>query len=317
MTHRVTLRPSGRTFDNHPGESLLESALANGLPVDYGCSNGNCGKCRARRVEGEVTRLRHSDFAFAAADAAAGWFLLCCHGAATDLVLDTGVALDSGDIEWQEIDVKVRKVSAIDASATLLHVQTPRTRRLRFLAGQWARLGRDGVSFELPIASCPCDDRNLHFHVSPGSDLLDALRAGDVLRLSGPIGDFVLDAESRRPRLMVGAGAGMAPLKSIIEHSQSLDGDIPVWLLLVEDEPGSHYLGNLLRSWRDALDTFDFAVATSDAVAAAIDGFAQGGGAAPADCDWYVCGPSALVTRVTGHLSRLCIPPAQLHAEAV
>ena len=47
-----------------------------------------------------------------------------------------------------------------------LQVQTPRTQTLRFMAGQRARLTLEqGASAELPIASCPCNGRNLHFFV--------------------------------------------------------------------------------------------------------------------------------------------------------
>jgi len=53
-----------------------------------------------------------------------------------------------------------------------LHLQTPRSNRLRFLAGQRVTLGlsagvvsSDDLHAELPVASCPCDDRNLIFHV--------------------------------------------------------------------------------------------------------------------------------------------------------
>ncbi len=315
MTHRVTLRPSGHDFDNAPDESLLDSALAHGLAVDYGCSNGNCGKCRARRVQGEVRRLRHSDFGFSAADAAAGWFLMCCHAAASDLELDTGVARDHLDIERQDIEVKVKRVTPLDGQWTDVHVQTPRTRRLRFLAGQWATLSRDGQRVDLPIASCPCDDRNLHFHVAAGSDDARLFEPGATVALSGPLGEFVLDAHSARPRLMIGAGAGLAPLASIIEHSQSLDETIPVSLLLIEDAGRTHYLENQLRSWRDALDTFDYIRAPREQLADAVRRLP--GDTAAADADWYVAGPDWLVESASGMLSGLGVSPDAARRRAV
>ncbi|MCZ7600871.1 MAG: 2Fe-2S iron-sulfur cluster-binding protein [Gammaproteobacteria bacterium] len=88
--------PSGRRIENHPDESLLQSALNAGLAVDYGCSNGNCGKCRARLVSGEIERLAYSDFVFREDEKADGWFLMCCHRAASDVVIDTSLAGAAG-----------------------------------------------------------------------------------------------------------------------------------------------------------------------------------------------------------------------------
>ena len=42
------------------------------------------------------------------------------------------------DIPLQEIDIRVKKVEIPDEHVVLLHARTPRTRRLRFLAGQEA-----------------------------------------------------------------------------------------------------------------------------------------------------------------------------------
>jgi CDP-4-dehydro-6-deoxyglucose reductase, E3 len=320
MSFRITIQPSAHVMENHPGESLLESALMSGLPVDYGCSNGNCGRCRARLVDGEIERVRHSDFVFPRMEADAGWFLMCCHGARSDVVIDTGIASGSGDIPLQEIEVKVRKVAPLDEEYFLLHVQTPRTRRLRFLAGQGARLSRGEQHCTLPIASCPCDDRNIHFHIPRQGAPCDAaalstLRAGDTLNLNGPIGDFVLDAVSTRPRIMIGAGDGMAPLKSIVEHSLALAPAVPVSLLLVENASSKHYLHNLLRSWQDALDNFTwYSTDSGDAHCAdEVRAFTASHAADPTTCDFYLCGPAAFIDAASSALGDWPIPAANIH----
>jgi CDP-4-dehydro-6-deoxyglucose reductase len=63
----------------------------------------------------------------------------------------------------------VRALKPLGPDTLLLHLQTPRTHRLRFLAGQSVTLAcADGdrtCLAEHPIASCPCDDRNLHFYM--------------------------------------------------------------------------------------------------------------------------------------------------------
>ena len=319
MTHTIEIRPSGRRIENHPDESLLQSALNAGLAVDYGCSNGNCGKCRARLVSGEIERLAYSDFVFREDEKADGWFLMCCHRAASDVVIDTSLAVGSGDIPLQEIEVKVRRVEPLDDDFTLLHVQTPRTRRLRFLAGQSARLSNGSMSCTLPIASCPCDDRNLHFHVPsdpalcPAAEKLSALRLGQTLELSGPTGDFVLDAESTRPRVMIGDARGVAPLKSIAEHSLALAGEVPVALLVVGSGEAPHYMENLFRSWADALEAFRWAaVPAGSDLAAAVAALFDGG--VPDDADFYLAGAAEVVAAARAALEARGVDAARVRA---
>lgn len=43
-----------------PGQTLLDAALAAGLPVPYSCTVGNCGECMVRMRGGEVTQPEHT-----------------------------------------------------------------------------------------------------------------------------------------------------------------------------------------------------------------------------------------------------------------
>ena len=81
MTAHVQVKPSGREFFVDGNDSLLEAALRAGLSLDYGCSIGSCGKCKARIVSGQVQRTRHSDYALTAAEKNAGVVLMCCNTA--------------------------------------------------------------------------------------------------------------------------------------------------------------------------------------------------------------------------------------------
>ena len=53
MSAHVTIKPSGHEFFVEGNDTLLEAALRAGVSLNYGCSNGNCGECRARLVSGE------------------------------------------------------------------------------------------------------------------------------------------------------------------------------------------------------------------------------------------------------------------------
>jgi len=308
MSAQVTVRPSGRVFFVEGRDSLLQAGLKAGLKLNYGCGNGTCGLCKARVVEGAVAKTMPFDYPLSEAERLQGHTLLCAHSAASgEIVIETLEARGPGEIPEQEIMVRVRAVQPLGRDTLLLHLQTPRTSRLRFLAGQSVTLygGGEGADAHAtyPVASCPCDDRNLHFHV--GRDDADAfaallhggaIRPGDAVRLWGPVGDFVL-AESERPLAFVACDTGFAPVKSLIEHAMATDVTESIsldWLALRAD---GHYLANQCRAWAAALDGFRYAPHTAaDAAAGARAVVAALAGALPlAQHDVYVAGPAAFV----------------------
>ena len=203
MSAHVTLHPSRHDFFVEGADTLLEAALRAGLAVNYGCSNGNCGLCKARVVSGQVKKVRPHDYVLSEAEKSQGYTLLCSHAAVGDLVLEALETSSAGDIPQQQIVARIKTIEAYGENVRLLHLQTPRNNRLRFLAGQSATLTAGETSAQLPIASCPCDDRNLHFHVerNPKDDfarnVFDVLIAGDPVTVFGPWGDFVLRATRR------------------------------------------------------------------------------------------------------------------------
>jgi CDP-4-dehydro-6-deoxyglucose reductase len=325
MTAHVQVKPSGREFFVDGNDSLLEAALRSGLSLDYGCSSGSCGKCRARVVSGQVQRTRHSDYALTAAEKNAGVVLMCCNTALTDLVVEAREAHGAADMPLQSIDAKVKSVSPLGADVRLLHLQTPRSNRLRFLAGQSVSLALGGgVTASFPVASCPCDDRNLQFHVRrrAGDAFAERVFAGlkevDTVRVVGPRGEFVLDEESHRPLVFVAFDAGFAPVKSLIEHAMALDAAEALHLVWVASREGGHYLDNLCRSWSDALDNFRYEPIAA-AQASPADELAQS--VLPKllqvhprleECDAYVAGPAPLAHAAEFLLLEHGLPRTQL-----
>jgi CDP-4-dehydro-6-deoxyglucose reductase len=262
----VTVLPSGHDFFVDGPDTLLEAALRAGVPLDYGCSGGNCGRCKARLVTGEVRKTRQHDFVLTEPEKLRGCILLCANTAVTDVEIEAAVAGGVQDIPFQQIAARVKTVGLLNPDMALLHLQTPRSSRLRFLAGQCVtlRLGH-ALSAELPIASCPCDERNILFHVRrlPGnlfSDyLFERLKANEAVEIEGPSGEFILQEKAARPLYFFAFDAGFAPIKSLIEHAMSLDPVGPITLYWIGSHDKSFYLANVPRAWSDALDNFHYA----------------------------------------------------------
>jgi CDP-4-dehydro-6-deoxyglucose reductase len=274
MDQWVTLRPGGQRFEVEEHESILQAGLKAGLALNYGCSNGTCGLCRARRISGDVQSIRHSDYVFKAADKAQDYVLTCVNTAASsELELEAQVADGVGEIVEQQIEIRVKSIDQPGEDVLVVHARTPRSQRFRFLAGQGVRLSLTDnsgtqASLDLPVASCPCDDRNLEFHIrhSAGDDFCQALmsegREVKRLQLVGPVGDFVLPAEITGRLVFIAEDTGFAPVRSLVEHAMSLDEDAPMSFYWLAGRPAGHYMSNLCRSWADFLDDFHYSALT-------------------------------------------------------
>jgi CDP-4-dehydro-6-deoxyglucose reductase, E3 len=322
ISAHVRVLPTQHEFFVEGNDTLLEAALRAGLSMNYGCSNGNCGLCRARVQTGQVKKIRPHDYVLTEADKQAGTVLMCCHTAVTDLVIETGETDAPRDIPLQQIAARVKSVERQSGEVAVLHLQTPRTRRLRFLAGQYVALqAGDTPAVDYPIASCPCDDRNLQFHIprTPANALaakvFSELRAGDTVNVLGPRGEFVLNEESPHNLLFIASDTGFAPIKSLIEHAMALDVAESISLYWFTRRERGHYLDNQCRAWADALDNFHYQPVTlaaeGDALHSRIEDIARAHQPLR-DCDVYVAGSPGLLELAETAFGELNHPRAQL-----
>src|SRR5574340_238021 len=262
MSAHVTIQPSGHEFFVEGNDTLLEAALRNGVSLNYGCSNGNCGGCKARVLSGEVKKVRAHDYALKQSDKDAGVILLCAYAPVNDVVIEASVT-GARDITVQQFVAKVKSVEVFNPHMAALHILAPRSQRLRYLGGQNIDVAAGGVHGRYAIASCPCEDRHIEVQIPrrPGDAFAEALfttlQANDAVAVEGPYGEFVLDEDSPRPVIFLAFGAGFAPIKSLVQHAMSLELAEPMDLHGLADEAGL-YQDNLCRAWADALDNFTY-----------------------------------------------------------
>ena len=262
MAPNVTIQPSGHEFSVEGNETLLDAALRNGVSLNYGCSNGNCGDCKARVVSGEVKKVRAHDYVLKQVEKDDGVILMCSYAPVNDVVIESSVA-GALDIPVQQLTARMKSVETFNEQMAALHILTPRSQRLRFLAGQSIELSINGTSGRYAIASCPCEDRHIEVQISRQAEdafaevALNTLKPNDPVMVEGPFGEFVLDEDSPRPVIFLAFGAGFAPIKSLIQHAMSLEFSESIDLHWLADAAG-HYQDNLCRTWADALDNFNY-----------------------------------------------------------
>lgn len=271
MAYQITFSPSGRQILVDSGETILEAALRAGVAVDYHCANGTCGDCRARIIEGDVGLCLHHDYTFKGADKLKPMLLMCRTQPASDMVIEASEATSSEDIPLQKIHTTVTRVEHIHPDVMILHLRTPRSQTLRFLAGQYLTLYIESLEpRNKSIASCPCNGRDLQFHFrrvvgEPLSDhVFGSLEKKDAVNIEGPHGNFVLDEQSKRPIILIAHETGFSQIKSLMEHAISLEINNPIHLYWVTRYDNGHYLENYCRAWKDALDNFDFRLIFDD-----------------------------------------------------
>ncbi|MGB8517731.1 MAG: ferredoxin, partial [Gallionella sp.] len=110
---------------------------------------------------------------------------------------------------------------------------------------------------------CPCDDRNVLFHVHRQSGnlfadyIFDRLQSNEIIEIEGPQGEFILHEKSTRALYFFAFDNGFAPIKSLIEHALSLEAEA-IHLHWFGSSQKHIYLPNMAQAWTDALDNFHY-----------------------------------------------------------
>lgn len=226
MSHRVTLRPSGRVIECAADKTVLESALAQGVAIPYGCRTGTCGQCRGRLAAGTIDPGSLPPIGLTDEERAAGFVLLCQARPASDLEVEAQALDGFADLKVKTLPARIERLELLAHDVMGVWLKVPPVERLRFLAGQYVDvLLPDGRRRSFSLANAPHDDALLELHVRfvPGgafsTQLFEQMQARTLLRIQGPLGTFVLREASPRPVLMMAGGTGFAPLKSMLEHA--------------------------------------------------------------------------------------------------
>jgi CDP-4-dehydro-6-deoxyglucose reductase len=222
--YTVHIEPHHRTIQARDDRSVLEAALGAGLNLPHSCRSGHCGSCRARLIQGEVLYPNGRPLGLTEEEAAAGYVLLCQAVPRSDLKVEARFIANVADVEIKTLPCRIARLSALAPDVMQVFLRLPAVERLSFQPGQYLDvLLDDGRRRSFSIASPPHDSDLIELHVrrAPGGGfsemLFTQLKAGSLLRIEGPVGQFVY-RQSDAPLLMIAGGTGFAPLKSMLRH---------------------------------------------------------------------------------------------------
>src|SRR5688572_17031590 len=194
---RVRLKQSGIVCDAKENEALRNAALRQGVPLRYGCRQGNCSSCKYLVTDGELDLGKASPCSLADRERGAGRALLCCARALSALEIE--VPEDPAERLREVIRPGEFSASLVanDRVSRVLHrLRLRLDRPMPFYPGQFLELeipGRPDEWRSYSMASSPShgDEVDLVIQRIPGglfSGRLETLETGASLRVRGPYG---------------------------------------------------------------------------------------------------------------------------------
>lgn len=227
MSLTVTVADLDQSAPAGEGETVLDALLAHNIGFAYSCQAGNCGTCKCELVSGEIMELEYSEHALSAAERARGIVLACRSQVWSDVVVRRLDAEDFVVHPSRVMRCRVAEMSHLTHDILRLRLEMESGGPFIFSAGQYAQLEFPmvpGTARDYSMANRP-DEKLLEFHIrimSAGSvsqRIASALKVGDMVKVSGPLGTSYLRAGHPGPMLCVAGGSGLAPIKSIAESA--------------------------------------------------------------------------------------------------
>lgn len=327
MAFKVTVQPSGHTFEVNEGETLLDAGLRQGLSLPYGCRGGSCGSCAATLVSGEF----HYPFGEPMAATGDGkQVLMCATAANSDMVLEVPQLGAEPEIEIKTLPVRVERMRKLADDVMEVALKLPATAAFNFKAGQYIDiLLKDGKRRAFSLASMPSEEPYVELHIRHVPDgqftsyVFEQMQPKALLRIEGPLGSFYLrDAE--RPLILMAGGTGFAPLKGMLEQLMTEGMHRPVHLYWGVRSKADLYMDALVRNWAanqplltytpvlsEPQDTDQWQGRTGWVHEAVCADFAD-----LANCDVYMSGPPPMIDAAVPAFSAQGLPESQLYSDS-
>ena len=270
--YKVRIEPHGRYIAVSAERSVLEGALAAGLNLPHSCKSGHCASCRARLRSGQIDYPQGIPAGLTAPEIESGHILLCQARARSDLVVEARFVASVADVEIKTLPCRIARLQPLAPDVMQVFLRLPAVETLRFHPGQYLDiLLEGGRRRSFSIASPPHDSDLLELHVRRvvGGEFTERLfhvsAVGSLLRLEGPIGQFVYQEDPQRPLLMIAGGTGFAPLKSMLRHILEGGSERPIHLYWGARQAWDVYEEGVVLGWVRKCPQLKFTAVLSEA----------------------------------------------------
>jgi CDP-4-dehydro-6-deoxyglucose reductase len=219
MQYNVRLSPSDVEFSVQDGQSILDAALAENITLEYSCSNGQCGECKATLQSGNVDEKSHA----AHVELKENQILTCMSYPNSDLVLRAEYIKELQHIKRKTIPAKVDEIKHILDDVLILTFRLPPTAGFEYLSGQSIELLWNGQKRSYSLGTNKVISNTIELHIKKvekgifSDFLFNVLKENQLLRFYGPLGTFFV-RDSKQPIIFLCTGSGFSPVKSMVEQ---------------------------------------------------------------------------------------------------
>ncbi len=239
----ILVQPLNRVIRVQPGANLLKALQDAQVPMSYSCMAGRCGTCRCRVLDGEV--MEGAGEQQRPFDGEPGFVLAC----QTYLTEPCTIEIPEPD------EVVVHPARIVKATVAAVEDLTHDIKRLvlrpakpvAFSPGQYVQLQFTPKHVRPYSMAGLTGDGRFEFHVRLVPDgrvtgyIAHALKVGDSVKVSGPLGSAYLRRKHEGPMLCVAGGTGLAPILSILRGAVAQGMTNPVHLYFGVRSPRDVY----------------------------------------------------------------------------
>lgn len=228
---------NGKDFLVDDGNTILESALDQGIDFPHGCRTGNCGACKSKKIYGDIEMSPYSEFALDEEEEKQGLILACRSVPWSDCeikILADEENNEEHNIEIKKLDYKIINLKKITQDVFIINLKIVNKEIIEFKAGQYAELYIGNCKEKhFSMANSP-NTSELEFHIKTldggevSNYVKNNLKVGDIIKVKGPYGNAHLREKHKGPIIAVAGGTGLAPILSIVKYSQEIGMKQPI-----------------------------------------------------------------------------------------
>jgi NAD(P)H-flavin reductase/ferredoxin len=327
--HTVRLQTLGKVTSCRSDQSVLDAYLRDNVWLPHGCTQGTCGSCKLKVLDGEVDHGNAPAFTLTPEEREQGIALACQATPRSDLLVEPLAEVgDDGVVRHPLRDLTGTVVELTDIARETRRVVVELTEAMPFNAGQYAEVQVPGTEVwrQYSMANPPSETHRLEFHVrrTPGGIASDgwvfgSLVVGDTVDVRGPLGVFGLCQPQEEPAILIAGGTGLAPMKSIVLNALA-EGLAPeLYLYHGGRTEADLYDGDLFRALETEYPQFHYRPCLSEQLwdgpcgmvtDVVLEDFASCRGMSA-----YLCGPPAMVEAAGKVLKRRRMAPRLVFKE--
>ncbi|MGH8314065.1 MAG: 2Fe-2S iron-sulfur cluster-binding protein [Steroidobacterales bacterium] len=262
---KVTLAGDGRSFVADPNEPVLEAALRAGINLPHSCKGGNCSSCRARILSGRIHYTAGRPLGLMDDEERAGYGLLCQARADSDLVIEARAVFRASEAPIKSLPCRVERMQSLAPDVMAVFLRTPAIEPLTFQAGQYIDVMlTNGRRRSFSIASPPHDSALVEIHVRrvTGGEFTESvfttMKPKALLRIEGPIGQFIYREDAARRAVFIAGGTGFAPVKSMLRHALEQGSKRAFHFYWGARRPADLYEHALVEEWARRYPNLDY-----------------------------------------------------------